>query len=577
MFILYRLLLITALALISACKEKDLNVDKPLPNLNKNKYFDKKVIESSSYAIIPLGADYHADFCLAKKTNEETYYLLPNCKIESAIGFDSGNNQRLLTYNSTSNRINFIFYLGDYHLPIELRRGVTLFSYDKDKDKLSIIKDKIQLQEFDSYFYSYNHNSKEYICSVNKCAIISQDNIDYFFITTDQSGSERITESKISQGKVFSILKNEKTNSYNLSEFDGKNITEYEIPINCFVPFGLKVTDGKAEYSCLDKNSRNSILSLLNNELKKINNVQIRNIAITNNDGRIIWEQKDYLPSLITITSEEYFQSFEQKETYLKTKDLVEAEIKYLEEKMSSIEFMASKRYSLSGESAYFLIHNHLFIDLISKLRLSDTDPSSRLIEKLIETELTIENFKEIFFNNTTINTVFIKKGSDFWADGVNAPYNFTSAIVIGLLSQAKAYNDYLFAEELLTPLLKNEFSIFKGSWHYWWGLGKTGWTSEDNVSLNTPSYLGNSSIANKSYLAIDAEAILALEKVSPNADVTLASDRVRQLIYECKLPFYLWPTQENVQECLRVNYTTSHASEFREAFSIIATLLQTQ
>ncbi|EOI6440519.1 hypothetical protein ACMU9S_003590, partial [Vibrio cholerae] len=129
--------------------------------------------------------------------------------------------------------------------------------------------------------------------------------------------------------------------------------------------------------------------------------------------------------------------------------------------------------------------------------------------------ENTLEGDRKTRFEGKYISYPYFKIGYPFWADGANLPYNYVSGISLGLLNYPN-YKDYSKIMEYLTPLLSEIQKISNAdlAWRYWWGIGNSGWNETQNVSFNTPNYIGNrDGLAHITYLTIDAKAVLSLNK----------------------------------------------------------------
>jgi hypothetical protein len=104
------------------------------------------------------------------------------------------------------------------------------------------------------------------------------------------------------------------------------------------------------------------------------------------------------------------------------------------------------------------------------------------------------------------------RRGSDFWADGANVPYNYTSGYVDGLLGAGPGdAATVALALELMEPLLRGEDIATVDSWPYWWARGREGWSASESISLNTPDYAGFVGVAHITYRSMDAAAVLRL------------------------------------------------------------------
>jgi hypothetical protein len=85
-------------------------------------------------------------------------------------------------------------------------------------------------------------------------------------------------------------------------------------------------------------------------------------------------------------------------------------------------------------------------------------------------------------------------------------------------------------AQALMQPLLELEPLSSATVWSYWWGLGTTGWTSSQAVSVNTPDYPGSSGIAHITYRSMDAAALLALDRKRPGSLTSATIENFRAL-----------------------------------------------
>jgi len=113
-------------------------------------------------------------------------------------------------------------------------------------------------------------------------------------------------------------------------------------------------------------------------------------------------------------------------------------------------------------------------------------------------------------------------KGSAFYFDGLNVPYNHQNEwayAVFDTLKDAPPTNETeRNALAAATDIVTQFFSAIasqgempaSGMWPYWWGQARAGWTAEQGVSRNRPEYAGDNLTAWISFRSIDAMTVLA-------------------------------------------------------------------
>jgi hypothetical protein len=105
------------------------------------------------------------------------------------------------------------------------------------------------------------------------------------------------------------------------------------------------------------------------------------------------------------------------------------------------------------------------------------------------------------------------EKGIPFWSDGVPEPLNVQASTGSAYLALYDATGKSLYKEraEKLARLIRREFvSKPDGTflYYYWWGIVHTGWTPEQKISVNTPSYKGGKHVEDTSHLQLSLRFI---------------------------------------------------------------------
>lgn len=114
---------------------------------------------------------------------------------------------------------------------------------------------------------------------------------------------------------------------------------------------------------------------------------------------------------------------------------------------------------------------------------------------------------------------LLIDKGADFWCDGIMAPWNYmgaTGQVICNLWdwTQDPQYRDKLTR---LATFLKRDCTLLPNggySFPYWSKVGRTGWTRDQQLSVNTPEYGPTPKADDLSHAALEVEfAVMCHER----------------------------------------------------------------
>lgn len=105
------------------------------------------------------------------------------------------------------------------------------------------------------------------------------------------------------------------------------------------------------------------------------------------------------------------------------------------------------------------------------------------------------------------------RKGSPYWCDGVGVPFNQNLAIARTMLKiyQVTGEAKYLDRVVKISRHFKERLTLDSDRyvWPYWWGYGFYGWSSDEQVSLNTASYQGYKKYEDFRHGALDADFVV--------------------------------------------------------------------
>ncbi|MEW9823881.1 MAG: hypothetical protein AB2992_01540 [Candidatus Symbiodolus clandestinus] len=495
---------------------------------------------------------------LHRETSNHAFYSLPvndhwRRSIYPMLLMEAGENLLVVGYDIIKNSP------AGRHLTVG-EPGFDLFEFnDKQPGIPRKVASGLKLGEIDSLLYGHATPDCINLCGDNHCLSISasgtvtQWNLanlsryEFIEVVFDPSlnSAHALVRSRSSQSENSA---SENKPSFQLAQLTptGDQLTPLS---GKGIPWKLELYQGTPIWKMA--NNPNQIRQLLQYELGRMPHQGVMEFGTNNLEGRIAWSQCYYLNGLLSLLL--YPAQFPYLNTELTNwiQKRLTAEIP-LVAKLATDTYpnFQVKRYSLEREPQLFALH----LGRIQKLlyRANQAGLSSTIIQpaltwinhKLITLTHTVEEKVEMFMppdNKPTI-TLRYRPGYPFWADGINVPYNYLSGYVEGLLSCNQTETMIRYTQWLLSPLLTQVFTSkpFPNHWPYWWGWGDEGYKTADQLSMNTPQWLGNrGAIADITYRSMDAMALITLFQKKQKAVPLELIDHFRRLVASGKLlPF---------------------------------------
>jgi len=315
-------------------------------------------------------------------------------------------------------------------------------------------------------------------------------------------------------------------------------------------------------------------------DLHRMRHGGILDLGGNNLEGRVAWSQAYYLHGLLSMLSGPLLKHTPEAESVLRKRIAIETQL-LAQLVVSDWPGLMCQRYSVGREPLYFALHVGRTLELLLRAEsvLGSNEIVSAAIGKLqhslAEPTACVEVPGSDSERGQTFQTLAYHRGFPFWADGGNVPFNFLSGIVCGLLGGTPSDEAIKRSESLMQPLLQLELSDpTKFTWRYWWGRGDTGWSRDDTVSVNTPSWCGNKSeIADISYRTIDAMAVLALARCRPGSVSAATVSKLQNLTSNG----WLWPHVNQELELTSSPAPLSRNAAMRFSRSSTAAGLQSQ
>lgn len=299
------------------------------------------------------------------------------------------------------------------------------------------------------------------------------------------------------------------------------------------VPFNLRFSNGRLLFDLADTSGK--FANLLRFDLERNHSSGIMEMASSNVEGRVAWSQIYYLNGYLD------FLELASKNSLVRSKfesilpDLkkrLDIEISLLLLILKSDERFLTKAFTVDRSPTLFAVQTSRLLLLLNRYhRLSNVDNIDPFHLELFKSVATLSGHIDVLAvsdgneHGLANDAYYLKwpKGSSFPFDGLNVPYNHQNewaysildSLSIGQLAQELDDVEPVEASfSIIDKFVKDNIStgIFpsSGEWPYWWGRAYEGWTDQDGISANIPSYNGDRSMAFISFKSIDVLSLMS-------------------------------------------------------------------
>jgi hypothetical protein len=283
--------------------------------------------------------------------------------------------------------------------------------------------------------------------------------------------------------------------------------------------------------SCTD------IAAVLQRDLARLPNSGLTFVGMNNYEGRIPWGQVYVLDGLADVVERlalngKAFDSLRQAALVRLEMDIAF----WAELAKGAAPGFLSRRYSLERADILSSLHQARAARVMARIQALAPDARmasalNRIGADLLDLKATIESVDP--------TGMAVKKGVRFWFDGGNAPWNFQSGWIEGLVALHRSGIDVSSrkadARAMIHSFIATEIGVRRPNlWQYCAGRCQEGWTAADNVSVNTPNWEGNktrTSSAHVSYRSMDARAILDAKATWQMSEYDWFGGYVRDLV----------------------------------------------
>jgi hypothetical protein len=422
--------------------------------------------------------------------------------------------------------------------------GIDLWRVDLLNSRISLIVQGLQLGGIDNLLTARIKEKAIDVCSINKCLNISLEGNVREWATGVPAGYE-LVELRFADIDAYALVRRTDEVTTGISDYNKPSYavailrfsnthekTTFNIVESNCLTFRLRWSDGTPNWSCAKTDDE--IGELLLSDLQRIPHNGIGDIGLNNSEGRIAWGLTYQLNALLQLTDSNVSRLTAAAD-WTHAKEKLRGALDLVARQDSATEHgHSARRYSLDRSPQLFALHLGRIAHLLSEaeeagFRSPEITRSLNIIKKQLGS---LEDTVEVTVQEGKYATLGYRKGSAFWADGSNVPYNYISGYVLGLLSSGAGENDSVSrAKELMQPILEIENLAVQNLWKYWWGKGRYGWSNTDDVSINTPVYGGQTGTAHITYRSMDAMAILRLASVDPLSVDAAVIQNIRRLV----------------------------------------------
>lgn len=417
--------------------------------------------------------------------------------------------------------------------------------FNKKSPQIKLVKKGIDVGGIDTSVYCKTLPDKIILAGTNRIISI-YDNSDTLLWDVDVLINHEIIELIFQGNKAYALIKEihsgyesnffQDGSTFKLAKLgqDSSIILENNINSENGIPYNIKIIDDNITWDIA--NNKSSFTNLLRFDLNRMHNNGWMEFGSNNYEGRVAWLQTYYLNSLLwLLESDSHGEKIITEDFKNILHYTLRDEIKYLcLICLSDSPSLFSKRYSFNREPILFALHiARISTILKSSLGIFDDNVISESLLKLNNELHYLDNTVEQLVEEDSLLTLAYKKGSPFWADGVNVPYNYISGYVEGLLLSSSSQSFLSLSEQLLQPI-KTEIENSSNVWTYWGGVGNRGWSINEHISVNTPAWHGsNDKVAHITYRTMDAKSLLQLYKITKNKDLLVVVDKIKNLVQE--------------------------------------------
>lgn len=307
------------------------------------------------------------------------------------------------------------------------------------------------------------------------------------------------------------------------------------------IPFNLRLEGGSVAIS-LAKTAAD-MSRMLEYDLGRLNNGLLE-YGIDNLEGRVAWSEIYYLNGFLDLLQlanrePQRWSSFEPLLGAIKAR--LDKEVHLLDGRWRSGRYL-TRAFSVDRSEQLFAVQTARLLllfdryqrEVANEVPLAGYDSLRRSVSTLDKhIDVLISGGQRRSWIPPRADYLFWPKGSAFYFDGLNVPYNHQNEWAYAILKTSPEGRPRALGivEHFLRRIAPNGGFPLTGRWDYWWGQAYDGWDEASGISVNKPVYKGDKIKAWISFRSIDAMAVIAASKWLPDATRSAIQNSVGTLI----------------------------------------------
>lgn len=348
-------------------------------------------------------------------------------------------------------------------------------------------------------------------------------------------GCETVIEALFTHDKPVVLCRASKgmSSPYLLSvpEDGGENEQQEYLSMDEGIPWGLYVEED-GTFQVKRAKTHQEVLEVFLWDLHGNQQGGVLEFGINNIEGRIPWSQIYYLNGLMDLLLLIELHQTANATFGVISNDLiarVTLEVESLDDLLDNEYGYYTKGFTYDRSSTLFAVQTSRLLLLFDRYeeefpeapRLNNTEKLRKMVVELdghIE-ELAYEGEEDVWMKKDTAHLRW-PKCSAFYFDGMAVPFNHQNEWAYSLFNTARIKRHSIDALNLNSSRDIIEFFMEKlgnkggfpttESWYYWYGHAYDGWTEEEKLSCNMPTYSGDQGLAWISFRTIDFMSVMS-------------------------------------------------------------------
>ncbi|MFC7407833.1 hypothetical protein [Hydrogenophaga atypica] len=311
-----------------------------------------------------------------------------------------------------------------------------------------------------------------------------------------------------------------------------KGGTSEVLPLSQGIPWKLSWDERAAKLIWRKATDSLSYGEMLEHDIQRGQNGGMLELGSNNIEGRVAWSQIYYLNGFmdaIYLARREQ-QAFDVFYPLLEKLRLrIELEVRLIDRQLGSSQGLHTRAFTKDRSPALFSVQTSRALLLLTRYveEFPDAQPLANLrkLEREVKTlqghiEVLADAGEDAKWLAPGARHLRWPKGSAFYYDGMPVPYNHQNEWAYSILDAHRVAGGKTDDSEVevqreiirhfISKLGKDGRFPEPTAWYYWWGHAYDGYDKASFRSVNTPSYVGDKSLAWISFRTIDLTSVLA-------------------------------------------------------------------